>query len=191
MRGERHGGSVVARSPRMYIHSSMPCSPREFRYRASRAGALLVVLAAAGAGGCRGREGDAAGQPNGDGAATPSAAVAAPRVPPAPDGPPRMTNPDPPFRYPSALYARKVQGNVTLRLWVDSVGTVLPESTRVAEPSGYPALDSSAVAGSEKLRFAPSLREGIPVGAAILFPVYFRHPEAPPLAGDSVLRSRP
>ena len=169
----------------------MPCSPREFRFRAGRAGVLLVVLAGSGAGACRGRESDAAGQGAGREAASPSAAVSAPKVPTTSDGPPRMTNPDPPFRYPSALYARKVQGNVTLRLWVDSVGMVLPESTRVAEPSGYPALDSSAVAGSEKLRFAPGLREGIPVASPILFPVYFRHPEAPPLAGDSVLRARP
>jgi protein TonB len=170
----------------------MPSRPWEFRSCHRRVGALLLVLAA-----CRGREGDAApARPEGDAsagsapsAATPAATVDAPAEPV--DGPPRMKNPDPPFRYPSALYARKVQGNVTLRLWVDSTGLVLPESTRVAEPSGYTSLDSSAVAGSEKLRFTPGLREGHPVGAAILFPVYFRHPEAPPLPGDSVLRARP
>ncbi|MDF1502115.1 energy transducer TonB, partial [Roseisolibacter sp. H3M3-2] len=128
-------------------------------------------------------------------APTPAAAVAAPTptaaAAPAEDGPPRMTNPEPPFRYPAALYARKVQGNVTLRLWVDSAGQVLPESTHVAEPSGYPALDSSAVAGSEKLRFRPAVRDGKAAGAAILFPVYFRHPDGAPLPGDSVLRPRP
>ncbi|WP_284349463.1 energy transducer TonB [Roseisolibacter agri] len=123
-------------------------------------------------------------------AATAAASVAAPAAPPA-DGPPRMTNTDPPFRYPAALYARKVQGNITLRLWVDSTGAVVPDSTRVAEPSGYPALDSSAVAGSEKLRFTPGMKDGRPTGAAILFPVFFRHPEAAPLPGDTVLRARP
>ena len=150
------------------------------------AGGVLSVGTA-----CRGRDGRAGKADSGTAAATSSATSAAAVTAPAPDGPPRMVNTDPPFRYPSALYARKVQGNVTLRLWIDSTGQVRPDSTRVAEPSGYPALDSSAVAGSEKLRFMPGMREGRPSGAAILFPVYFRHPEAPPLPGDTVLRPRP
>jgi TonB family protein len=162
----------------------MPCSPREFRPGAAPAVLLAVLLA-----GCRGRDADAEARVA---AATPAAVAApAPEAAPAADGPPRMTNPDPPFRYPAALYAQKVQGNVTLRLWVDSTGQVRPESTRVAEPSGWPALDSSAVAGSAKLSFRPSIREGRPAGAAILFPVYFRHPEGAPVAGDTVLRARP
>lgn len=151
-----------------------------------------MLTVALGAAACQKRGDEAAASAasgaQGGAEATSSAAVPAP-VAVSADGPPRMTNPDPPFRYPAALYARKVQGNVTLRLWVDSVGTVLPESTRVTEPSGYPALDSSAVAGSEKLRFAPGMRDGRPTGAAILFPVYFRHPEAAPLPGDTVLRA--
>ena len=192
----------------------MPFSPREFRPGARRArlvtrgtGAMLVVLATAA---CQGRAGadeqrpgadsaaaataaapGAAGAAAGDSAGTTPAAVAAPAAAPVSDGPPRMTNTDPPFRYPAALYARKVQGNITLRLWVDSTGAVVPDSTRVAEPSGYPALDSSAVAGSEKLRFTPGMKDGRPTGAAILFPVFFRHPEAAPLPGDTVLRARP
>ena len=176
----------------------MPFSPREFRsggqrapVRALGAGALLVVL---GTSACQGRAAGADEQPAaGDSAATAASGATPPATVSAPpaDGPPRMTNPDPPFRYPAALYAQKVQGNVTLRLWVDSAGAVLPESTRVVEPSGYPALDSSAVAGSEKLRFAPGLREGRPTSAAILFPVYFRHPQGTPLPGDTVLRPRP
>src|SRR5690242_17094089 len=56
---------------------------------------------------------------------------------PAPDQVPVMLNTELPFRYPAALYARKVQGNVTLRLYVDSVGRVRPESTHIAESSGY------------------------------------------------------
>jgi protein TonB len=176
----------------------MPSSLREFRL-CRRGPAFPLVLAGAVvglvAGGCRGREGDAATRPDADRSATPAAVAAetpaAAVTAPAPDGPPRMDNPDPPFRYPSALYARKVQGNVTLRLWIDSTGAVRAESTRVAEPSDFPALDSSAVAGSQKLRFTPGRREGRSVGAAILFPVYFRHPEAPPFPGDSVLPARP
>ena len=39
-----------------------------------------------------------------------------------PDETPVMVNSELPFRYPAALYARKVQGNVTLRLYVDRDG---------------------------------------------------------------------
>src|SRR6267154_277778 len=57
---------------------------------------------------------------------------------------PLALNPDMPIAYPPALFDRKVEGDVTLRLFVDSTGKLIPESTRVAEPSGYPALDSPA-----------------------------------------------
>jgi protein TonB len=99
--------------------------------------------------------------------------------------PPRMLNPEPPFHYPAAMYARKVQGNVVLRLHVDARGTVQPESTSIAESSGYAALDSSAVRGSEALRFAPARRGDTPLAMSILFPVHFRHPGAPPMPGDA------
>lgn len=98
-----------------------------------------------------------------------------------------MLNRDLPFRYPAALYARKVQGNVVLRLYIDRDGRVLPESTRVEESSGQHALDSSAVVGSQELHFVPAKLRGEPMGVAVLFPVYFRHPEAPPLPGDTIL----
>src|SRR5215207_2595144 len=65
----------------------------------------------------------------------------------APDELPRMTNAAPPFRYPTSLYERKVQADVTLRLFIDEHGAVRPESTQVALSSGHPALDSSAVEG--------------------------------------------
>lgn len=96
-----------------------------------------------------------------------------------------MLNAEPPFHYPAALYQRKVQGNVVLRLHVDAGGAVRPESTRIAESSGYAALDSSAVRGSESLRFAPARRGGAPVAMSILFPVHFRHPDAAPMPGDT------
>jgi hypothetical protein len=51
--------------------------------------------------------------------------------------------------YPAALYARKAQGNVTLRLFVGSDG-----------------------------RAAPDIHS---------LPVHFRHPEARPLPGDTIL----
>ena len=104
-----------------------------------------------------------------------------------PDEKPRMLNEELPFHYPPALYARKVQGNVTLRLYLDHAGQVMPDSTRIEESSGYPGLDSAAVKGSQELRFTPAKLRGQPLAASILFPVYFRHPEAHALPGDTIL----
>ena len=112
------------------------------------------------------------------------------RGPERPDEAPVMSNGELPFRYPAALYSRKVQGNVTLRLYIDREGRVLGDSTRVAESSGHGALDSSAVRGSRELRFVPARLRGKAIGASVLFPVYFRHPEAAPLPGDTVLKDR-
>ncbi len=108
---------------------------------------------------------------------------------PRPDEMPALVNAQLPFRYPAALYARKVQGNVTLKLFIDRDGRVLADSTLVDERSGYPALDSAALQGSQALHFVPAKLHGEPIPVSILFPVYFRHPEARPLPGDSVLRS--
>lgn len=87
---------------------------------------------------------------------------------------PVALNPDVPIAYPPVLYEQKIEGDVTLRLYVDSTGKLIPESTRVAEPSGYPALDSAALAGSRALRFAPAKRHGVPVATEFLQPVEFR-----------------
>jgi len=104
---------------------------------------------------------------------------------PTPDELPRMTNAVAPFRYPTSLYAQKVQGNVTLRLFIDEKGQVRPESTQVAESSHVPALDSAAVLGATQLTFVPAKLRGEPMGVSVLFPVLFRHPDATPLPGDS------
>ena len=105
-----------------------------------------------------------------------------------PDEVPRMLNTELPFRYPAALYARRVQGNVTLRLRIDRDGLVRADSTRIEESSGYPALDSAAVKGSQELHFIPAQLRGDPMPVTILFPVYFRHPDAHALPGDTILR---
>lgn len=107
-----------------------------------------------------------------------------------PDSLPVMQNAELPFRYPPALYARKVQGNVTLRIRIDTAGRVVPESTTVVESSGYRALDSSAVDGARVLQFRPAFAKGAPLAISVLFPVYFRHPEAAPLPGDTILHSK-
>jgi len=104
-----------------------------------------------------------------------------------PDELPKMLNGDLPFHYPPVLYARKVQGNVTLYLYIDRNGQVTSDSTRIEESSGYSALDSAAVKGSQELHFVPAKLHGEPMGVSILFPVYFRHPEAHALPGDTIL----
>ena len=104
-----------------------------------------------------------------------------------PDIAPVMLNKELPFRYPPALYAQKVQGNVTLRIFIDREGSIVADSTRIAETSGFTALDSAAMKGSRELKFEPAKTLGQAVPVSILLPVFFRHPDAPPLAGDSII----
>lgn len=99
--------------------------------------------------------------------------------------PQRLNNP---FHYPPRLYEQKVQGNVVLRLFIDTTGRVLPESTQVVESSGYPAFDSAAVSGSQELEFTPARLNGKPMAVSVRHPVFFRRRDIPPLPGDSVLR---
>jgi len=84
-----------------------------------------------------------------------------------------------PFQYPPDLYDQGVEGEVRLRLYVDSAGRVQPESTRVASGSGTPALDSAAMRGAALLLFAPAHHNGQAVGMAFYQPVVFRHAAEP------------
>ena len=102
---------------------------------------------------------------------------AAPPVIPA-EEPPVAINPVSPVRYPPALLQQGIEGSVLLRLYVDAAGVVTPDSTRIAESSGYPALDSAALAGASELRFSPALLQGRPVAAPFLQPVHFRSPRS-------------
>jgi TonB family protein len=88
--------------------------------------------------------------------------------------PPVAINPVSPVRYPQALLDQGIEGQVLLRLFVDSSGRVLADSTRIAESSGYPALDSAALVGSPELRFSPARQQGRPVATPFLQPVQFR-----------------
>lgn len=90
--------------------------------------------------------------------------------------PPVLTNAAPPVAYPPALWESQVEGTVVLRLFADETGKVVPESTRIAEPSGYWELDSAALAGVRAMRFAPARRHGTPVATEFLQPIHFRHP---------------
>lgn len=98
------------------------------------------------------------------------------------DEPPVPTGNEPPMVYPDALAAQRLGGSVILRLFADSTGHIVAESTAVQESSGYPALDSAALAGAPRLRYAPALRNGLPVATAFLQPVTFR----PPPGGTSI-----
>ncbi|UCG88644.1 MAG: energy transducer TonB [Gemmatimonadota bacterium] len=89
---------------------------------------------------------------------------------------PVLTNSESPVAYPVDLYEQQVEASVILRLFVTQEGIVVPESTRVAETSGYPALDSAALAGVSSMSFAPARQDGQPVAAMFLQPIHFRHP---------------
>lgn len=107
--------------------------------------------------------------------------------------PPVALNPEPPIQYPPALFDRGIEGSVVLRLFVDSTGRLFPESTKVAESSGYPGLDSAAVSGAGRLHFAPGRRRGTPVAVSFLQPVEFKHPNTPsqPVAATAAPAPRP
>ena len=94
------------------------------------------------------------------------------------DQPPVAINPVTPMVYPPALLDQGIEGRVLLRLFADANGKLIPDSTRVAESSGYPALDSAAMSGARELRFSPALRNGRAVAAPFLQPVHFRHPSS-------------
>jgi protein TonB len=106
------------------------------------------------------------------------------QAPPADQEVPVALNADAPIQYPPKLFDRSVEGDVVLRLFVDSTGRVVPESSRVGESSGYRALDSAALAGVKKLRYAPARRQGSPVAAAFLQRIEFRHPQGDVLQGS-------
>lgn len=108
------------------------------------------------------------------GGSAPQSDTPASQAPPPESEAPVALNPEVPIAYPPALFERKVEGDVMLRLFVDSTGKLVPESTRVAETSGYPALDSAALNGAKALRFAPAKRHGVPVATVFLQPVEFR-----------------
>lgn len=90
--------------------------------------------------------------------------------------PPVLINAESPVVYPVDLFEREVEASVVLRLYSSAEGLIEPESTQVAESSGYPALDSAAVSGVLEMRFAPARRDGTPVATLFLQPVHFRHP---------------
>jgi len=94
------------------------------------------------------------------------------------DQPPVAINPVSPVDYPVPLLEQGIEGRVVLRMYADTQGTLIPDSTRVAESSGYPALDSAALSGAGQLRYSPALRHGRAVAGAFLQPIHFRSPRS-------------
>jgi len=88
---------------------------------------------------------------------------------------PVVINAESPVNYPSDLWEQQVEGTVVLRLHLDERGSVVPDSTRISETSGYPALDSAALRAVPDMQFAPARRDGRPVAITFLQPVHFRH----------------
>lgn len=93
------------------------------------------------------------------------------------EDPPVALDPESPVAYPAAVYQQRISGTVLLRLFVDETGRVAPDSTRIQESSGYPALDSAALAAAPRLRYAPALRNGVAVASLFTQPIRFRHPD--------------
>jgi len=96
-------------------------------------------------------------------------------TPDAAEQAPVAVNPISPVEYPRPLRDQGIEGRVLLRLYADSSGKLIADSSRIAESSGYPALDSAALLGSAQLRFSPALLRGRPVAAAFLQPVQFHN----------------
>jgi TonB family protein len=89
---------------------------------------------------------------------------------------PVLINPESPVEYPLDLFEQEVEASVILRLYLTEQGIVVPESTKVAESSGYPPLDSAALAGISSMSFAPARQDGRPVATLFLQPIHFKHP---------------
>ncbi|MHB1327410.1 MAG: TonB family protein [Gemmatimonadales bacterium] len=92
------------------------------------------------------------------------------------DEPPVALDASPPVMYPDGPASQRIGGTVMLRLFADSAGRIVAESTALYESSGYPALDSAALDAAGKLRFAPGLRDGNPTATRFLQPFNFRAP---------------
>ena len=87
---------------------------------------------------------------------------------------PRLLNRVSPFVYPRTEFDGRVNGDVLLRLWIDTSGAPLRDSTKVQEHAVRAAFDSAALAGAVHLRFSPAMQRGEPVAVSVLLPVQFR-----------------
>jgi TonB family protein len=91
-----------------------------------------------------------------------------------PDVMPRLLNETSRFVYPRSQYEARVNGDVLLRLWIDTTGLPVRDSTMVQEHAAHAAFDNAAIAGATQLRFSPAMDNGRPVAVSVLLPVQFR-----------------
>lgn len=96
---------------------------------------------------------------------------------------PVALNAEPPVRYPPNLFDQGIEGTVVLRLFANERGEIVPDSTRIAEGSGYAEFDTAALAGVAAMQFAPARRDGAPVATSFFQPIHFRVPEGRPTGG--------
>jgi len=89
---------------------------------------------------------------------------------PLPETPPRQIS-ESTFLYPEELWDERIEGQTTLRVYVNPIGSV--DSAVVDQTSGYEAFDSAALQGAYLLRFAPARRGTDSVGVWVLLPVQF------------------
>lgn len=100
----------------------------------------------------------------------------------APVTDPEVLTLESPFRYPIELWDADVEGAVIVMVHVTDVGEV--DSLYVLEGSGFPAMDSAAVAGVRQLEFAPGRRGDRRIAMWAKLPVRFRKPEPEPPGGE-------
>ena len=100
---------------------------------------------------------------------------------------PVMLNESSPFFYPVSAWDQRIQGNVTLRLHVDADGRAVP---RVHHRGAHLGRTVARLRGARRRDQAPlpsrAPRTASPLAVSLLFPVHFRHPDGPPLPGDTV-----
>ncbi len=97
--------------------------------------------------------------------------------------PPVAVNAESPVSYPPSLFDQGIEGTVVLQLFVAANGEIVPDSTRVAEGSGYPEFDDAALEGVDMMRFAPAQRSGVAIATSFLQPVHFRIPDGSQTGG--------
>ena len=91
---------------------------------------------------------------------------------------PATLSSEPTIPFPPELFIKRIEGEVLLYLVVDSTGSALRDSTRVAKSSGQAAFDAAALEAATTLRFKPATRAGISVTAPIQIPIRFILPDS-------------
>jgi TonB family protein len=95
----------------------------------------------------------------------------APRAPGRPDSPARVLQAPPPG-YPSLALARRIEGQVVLRVKLSKQGSVL----QVEPLRGNPLLQDAAAKAAKAWHYAPAYRDGNPVDSELDLAISFKLP---------------